>query len=228
AGQILEDRLHGLLRDGHPWDAHPMVKLLTDSDTDTVYVTGSISITKTFHLHPPHLRTTDASHTRRSLELCTFDNDGLSREQIRSDVYFRPLSAFQATFDSFICDPEQETIYVFQFTVSAKHSVKCSGLVMLAKLCSDFKIVYIVFTPTKLPFGKQSEPLVVEKWHAIVSSDRLFAVSATFECLTCWLAYMYSIHSEMETNSANSIVINIIKHGIFLRSDDRQVLLRWA
>ncbi|KAE9397441.1 hypothetical protein BT96DRAFT_921508 [Gymnopus androsaceus JB14] len=179
AGEILKNRLHDLLRNGHPWHVHPMVKLSAGSDTDTVYVTES-NITKRFYLHPPHLQPTDASHTRRSLELCLFDIDGLSREQISSGVYYRPLPPVQTTFDSFICDPEQEKIYVFRFTVSAKHDVQHSGLVMLEKLCPGFKIIYITFTPTfklKLPFGKQSEQLVVEKWHAMVSSDMLFAVN---------------------------------------------------
>ncbi|KAE9399798.1 hypothetical protein BT96DRAFT_820124, partial [Gymnopus androsaceus JB14] len=198
---IFEDRLHSLLQDGHPWDVYPMVQLSAESNmmtsnTDPVYLTKSISLAQTFHLHTPHLQPLDVPHSPCSLHLCIFDNEGLSHEQVRSGVYFRPRSPVQATFDSFICDPAEKKIYIFKFTVSVKHSVKHSGLAMLAELCPDFKMVYIGFTPNatlKLPFEKQSESLVVEKWHAVVSSDKLFAVSTTFQCLMCSLAYILDL-----------------------------------
>lgn len=180
AGHILEDRLHSLLQDGRPWDVLPMpVEHSVKSSTNTTYATDTSSMSTTFHLNPPSLQSMGAPHS--PLQLHIFDTEGITPSQLCSGVYFRPLSPTQATFDSFVCNPEKNRVYVFQFTVSAKYYVRYSGLQFLANLFPGFEIIYIGFTPNdmlKLPFGADSKRLVTQRWHAVVKLDTLFAIGS--------------------------------------------------
>ena len=82
-------------------------------------------------------------------------------------AYYRPSSKNQATFDAAVYDPVTKHGWIFQSTVSLKHSVKVSGINDLRK-CGITKITYIAVTPPgqtiDLLFPKALDDIVVSKY----------------------------------------------------------------
>jgi hypothetical protein len=101
--------------------------------------------------------------------------------------YYEPRHGTQASFDSFIFDPEQHMFTLFQVTEALKHSVKPKGIKELLSLAKRLRIP----KPTLRFVGVVPEGLVVE---FTVPKESGFKVNLEMLSLEATEEELYDIH----------------------------------
>ncbi|KAK7053043.1 hypothetical protein VNI00_004364 [Paramarasmius palmivorus] len=191
AGYILADRLHQCLAGGGQWLGTKMFRVVggrsnftyTDNTAARLYESDPEQSPVLLSLGPGAETTSQNPQLERTpLQVFRFRYGHLA-DSIKKDGYYRPFSATNAAYDSFVIDIKRKTVIVIQSAMSMKHSANERGLKALEPSWSGYDIHYVIVTDdeaetVEVPFSLRCEEIVKTRAHIRISKKSLFPVSS--------------------------------------------------
>ncbi|KAL4249814.1 hypothetical protein ABKN59_006627 [Abortiporus biennis] len=176
-GYILEDQLHGLLTSGGRWDLTEL-RSKSDGSRKNIYTAVANSDPKyRLVLGPTAFIAALGTITPEDTPLDIYRYEDSEEIDWYKPGYYLPVAPNQAAIDSFVVNPQEQSVHVFQFTVSEEHDIKDSGMAWLNTKYQGWKFHYIIFSDNddvRVPISKASDGMWTSRWHVRVLEHWLF------------------------------------------------------
>ncbi|KAI0783419.1 hypothetical protein C8Q75DRAFT_859541 [Abortiporus biennis] len=177
-GYILEDQLHGLLTRGGRWHLTEM-RSKSDGSKNNIYTAVANDSDPKYHLvlGPTAFVAALGTITPEDTPLDIYRYEENEEIDWYKPGYYQPISPNQAVIDSFVVDPQEQSVHVFQFAVSEDREVKDCGMAWLNSRYKDWKLHCIIFSDIddiKVPISSTYDMIWTSRWHVRVLEHWLF------------------------------------------------------